>query len=43
MGVATIHGAAYGLEPYFRLSTATSMEALEDGCDRIEKACKALS
>ena len=31
-----------GLEPYFRLSTATSMEVLEDGCNRIEKACKAL-
>ncbi|SIT12308.1 aspartate transaminase [Paracoccus saliphilus] len=41
-GVATIHGAAYGLEPYFRLSTATSKEILEEGCDRIERACKAL-
>ncbi len=42
-GVASIHGAAYGLEPHFRISTATSMEILEDGCARIEKACKALS
>lgn len=42
VGVATIHGAAYGLEPYFRLSTATSMEILEEGCDRIERACQAL-
>lgn len=43
VGVATIHGAAYGLEPYFRLSTATSLDVLEDGCMRIEKACLALS
>ncbi len=42
VGVASIHGAAYGMEPYFRISTATSIEVLEDGCDRIEKACKAL-
>jgi aspartate aminotransferase len=42
VGVATIHGAAYGMEPYFRLSTATSLAVLEDGCDRIEKACRAL-
>ncbi|WP_417208550.1 aspartate transaminase [Antarctobacter sp.] len=42
-GVASIHGGAYGLEPHFRISTATSMDILEDGCARIEKACKALS
>lgn len=42
VGVATIHGAAYGMEPYFRLSTATSMAILEEGCDRISRACKAL-
>jgi aspartate aminotransferase len=30
------------MEPYFRLSTATSLAVLEDGCDRIEKACRAL-
>jgi aspartate aminotransferase len=42
VGVATIHGAAYGMEPYFRLSTATSLAVLEEGCDRIEKACRAL-
>lgn len=42
VGVASIHGAAYGMEPHFRVSTATSMEILEDGCDRIERACKAL-
>ena len=42
VGVAAVQGAAYGLSPYFRLSIATSMEAIKDACDRIEKACKAL-
>jgi aspartate aminotransferase len=37
-----VQGAAYGLSPYFRLSIATSMEAIRDACDRIEQACKAL-
>jgi aspartate aminotransferase len=42
VGVASIHGGAYGLEPHFRISTATSMEVLEEGCARIETACEAL-
>ena len=42
VGVAAVQGAAYGLSPYFRLSIATSMEAIRDACDRIEQACKAL-
>jgi aspartate aminotransferase len=42
VGVAAVHGAAYGLSPYFRLSIATSMEAIKEACDRIEEACKAL-
>ncbi|MDA9500128.1 aspartate transaminase [Bradyrhizobium sp. CCBAU 11357] len=42
VGVATVQGAAYGLSPYFRLSIATSMEAIKEACDRIEKACRAL-
>ena len=37
-GVATVHGGAYGLEPYFRLSTATSMEVLEAACAAIAQA-----
>ena len=41
-GVAAVHGAAYGLSPYFRLSIATSMDAIKEACDRIELACKAL-
>ncbi|WP_027544777.1 aspartate transaminase [Bradyrhizobium sp. WSM2254] len=42
VGVAAVQGAAYGLSPYFRLSIATSMAAIKDACDRIEKACTAL-
>jgi aspartate aminotransferase len=42
VGVAAVQGAAYGLSPYFRLSIATSMDAIKEACDRIERACKAL-
>ncbi len=42
-GVAAIHGAAYGLSPYFRISTATSTELVEEACRRIAAACAALS
>jgi aspartate aminotransferase len=42
VGVAAVHGAAYGLSPYFRLSIATSMEAIKEACDRIEEACRTL-
>jgi aspartate aminotransferase len=42
-GVAAVHGGAYGMEPYFRISTATSMETLEAACARISKAVAALS
>lgn len=38
VGVAALQGAAYGLSPYFRLSIATSMDAIRDACDRIERA-----
>ncbi len=42
-GVAVVHGAAFGLSPYFRVSYATSTEALEEACTRIQRACGALS
>lgn len=42
VGVASVHGGAYGLEPYFRISTATSMEEIEAACAKIAKACAAL-
>lgn len=37
-GVATVAGTAYGLSPYFRLSIATSIDILEEGCSRIARA-----
>jgi aspartate aminotransferase len=42
-GVAAIHGAAYGLSPYFRLSIATSEQSIQEACSRIAKACEQLS
>lgn len=41
-GVAVVHGAAFGLSPAFRISYATSTQALEDACRRIQRACAAL-
>ena len=41
-GVAVVQGVAFGLEPYFRISYATSTKALEDACARIARACAAL-
>ena len=38
VGVALVAGTAYGLSPYFRLSIATSIETLEEGCKRIAQA-----
>lgn len=37
-GVAVVAGVAYGLSPYFRMSIATSLDILQDGCTRIEAA-----
>ena len=41
-GVAVVHGAAFGLSPFFRVSYATSTEALEDACQRIQRFCGSL-
>ena len=41
-GVAGVHGSAFGLSPYFRLSYATSDHILEDACNRIQVACSKL-
>jgi aspartate aminotransferase len=38
-GVAVVHGAAFGLSPFFRISYATSNEALEEACKRIQRFC----
>ncbi len=41
--VAAVQGQAFGLSPYFRISYATSTEALKEACERIKRACEALS
>ncbi len=41
-GVACVHGAAFGLSPNFRISYATSTQALEEAGKRIKRACAAL-
>jgi len=38
-GVAAVHGAAFGLSPFFRVSYATSNKLLEDACRRIQRFC----
>jgi aspartate aminotransferase len=42
VGVAVIPGTVYGLSPYFRMSIATSLEVIKDGCQRIARAVDAL-
>jgi aspartate aminotransferase len=42
-GVAVVQGEAFGLSPYFRISYATSTEALTEACKRIQRACAALT
>jgi aspartate aminotransferase len=41
-GVAVVHGAAFGLSPYFRISYATSTQELEESCRRIQRFCASL-
>jgi aspartate aminotransferase len=38
-GVAAVHGAAFGMSPFFRISYATATETLEDACKRIQRFC----
>lgn len=40
--VAVVQGAAYGMSPYFRLSYATDMASLREGCSRIQEFCSEL-
>ena len=42
-GVAVVQGAAFGLSPFFRISYATGIEALEEACRRIQRFCASLS
>ena len=42
-GVAVVPGSAFGADPFFRISYATSDSILEEACKRIRKACEQLS
>jgi aspartate aminotransferase len=42
-GVAVVFGAAFGLSPNFRVSYATSDDALKEACTRIQTFCAGLS
>ena len=41
-GVAVVAGTAYGLAPFFRMSIATDIDTLDQGCARIAAAVAAL-
>lgn len=41
-GVAVVHGAAFGLSPFFRISYATGTDVLEEACTRIQRFCGSL-
>ena len=43
VGVAVVPGSAFGADPFFRISYATSDSILEEACNRIKKACEQLS
>ena len=38
-GVAVVHGAAFAMSPFFRISYATSTKELEEACTRIQRFC----
>jgi aspartate aminotransferase len=41
-GVAVVPGAGFGMDPYIRISYATSNALLREACERIVRACAAL-
>jgi aspartate aminotransferase len=41
-GVAAVHGAAFGMSPFFRVSYATSTDLLAEACLRIQRFCNTL-
>ncbi len=43
VGVAVVHGAAFGLSPHFRVSYAAADEVLIEACERIQRFCEGLS
>jgi aspartate aminotransferase len=42
-GLAVLQGSAYGVPPYFRMSFAASMAVLDEGCERLARACARLT
>ena len=42
-GVAVVPGSAFGADPFFRISYATSDSILEEACKRIKKVCEQLT
>ena len=42
-GIAVVQGSAFGLEGFFRISYATSMENLEKAMEKIKKFCESLN
>ena len=40
--VATVPGSAFGKSGHFRISYATSLDAVKEACNRIDAACAAL-
>lgn len=42
VGISVVHGAAFGLSPYFRISYATDVNTLKEACMLIGKAFSAL-
>lgn len=41
-GVALVSGEAYGMSPYVRLSFASSVALIEEGCARLKEAVRRL-
>ena len=42
-GVAVVQGSAFGLEGFFRISYATSMDNLKKALEKISTFCKSLN
>ena len=42
-GIAVVQGSAFGLEGFFRISYATSMENLEKAMKKIQQFCESLN
>ena len=42
VGVAVVHGSAFGMNGYFRISYATSDELIASACERIKSFCNSL-